>query len=137
VNEDLPKLFEKFELGQYPKQEIRDALVSSRNRITHPGDDEPKLSDDEITKHGNRFLESGSKFLKLLKGTSLTHPIPLTITSIKETHHGYVEISGNTLDGNELIFIHPNSSYELKVGSTWYMIAVNNPIRINPILFDY
>jgi len=137
VNEDLPKLFEKFELGQYPKQQIRDALVSSRNRITHPGDDEPKLSDDEITKHGNRFLESGSKFLELLKGTSLTHPIPLTITSIKETHHGYVEISGNTLDGNELIFIHPNSSYELKVGTTWYMIAVNNPIRINPIMFDY
>ena len=138
VNEDLPKLFEEYKMdGKYPAQKIRDKLVKSRNKFAHPGNDVPKLSLEDTISYSTQLVENGKQYLQLLEETSITLPIPITIVSVKETYHGYVEITGNTTDGAELIFLHPDFAKDIKVGSTLYMIATNNPIRINPMLFDF
>ena len=138
VNEDLPKLFEEYEMdGKNPAQKIRDKLVKSRNKFAHPGNDAPKLSLEDTISYSTQLVENGKQYLQLLEETSITLPIPITIVSVKETYHGYVEITGNTTDGAELIFLHPDFAKDIKVGSTLYMIATNNPIRMNPVLFDF
>ena len=138
VNEDLPKLFEEYEMdGKYPAQKIRDKLVKSRNKFAHPGNDVPKLSLEDTVNFSTHLVENGKQYLQLLEETSITLPIPITIVSVKETYHGYVEIIGNTTDGAELIFLHPDFAKDIKVASTLYMIASNNPIRMNPVLFDF
>ena len=137
VNSDLPKIFDTFDLGKYPAQKLRDRFVAARNKFTHPGEDGPRISDAEVEDYAKQYFANATEFLQSLSNTKLTRPIPITITSVKETHHGYMEILCNKADGSEMIFIHPNLTNGIEVGSNLYMIAVNNPTRINPILFKF